>query len=79
MTPRGGGGETTAGFECSGFVSHVLTSLFPNAPFSGDVSGYVSSPRFVDVADGERKIRRLVNLSATAVQRGLRTPERMWA
>jgi len=124
------GGKTTAGFDCSGFVSYVLTQLFPNAPFTGDVASYIGSSRFVDVPDSERragdivifpasggavnhigividesrwigsqsstgvkavpfanpywgsrprKIRRLVSLSATAVQLGLAIPERMLA
>ena len=124
------GGKSTAGFDCSGFVSYVLTQLFPNAPFSGDVAGYINSARFVDVEDGERragdivifpssggavnhigivlddsrwigsqsstgvkavlfsntywggrprKIRRLVGLSAVAMQLGRLAPGRMFA
>lgn len=60
------GGKTTAGFDCSGFVSYVLTQLFPNAPFSGDVSGYISSARFVDVADSERRAGDIVIFPASS-------------
>lgn len=60
------GGKTTAGFDCSGFVSWVLNQLFPNMHFGGNVDGYIASPLFDDVADVDRQAGDIVIFPAHA-------------
>jgi len=54
------GGKTTDGFDCSGFVSHVLNQLFGNKTYGGDVAGYMNNGGFDDVAEGDRNAGDLI-------------------
>lgn len=45
------GGKTKDGFDCSGFVAHVFSGLFPNhrGQFQTNVNGYINSDLFETV------------------------------
>ena len=49
------GGENTKGFDCSGFVAHVLGSLFPHKKtlFQTNVEGFINSELFVKVESAQ--------------------------
>lgn len=61
------GGKTTAGFDCSGFVSYIFAALFANASasYQMNVAGYKTSTLFEDVEDADKKPGEIVIFPAS--------------